>query len=941
MFKKLLSFISILMLSGSVFAQLTPTDSTISGHITANRTLSGKKYLISGWTYVDSTYKLTIKPGTILIGEKLTQGALIIKRGAQIFAEGTSVNPIIFTSQQPIGLRAAGDWGGVIICGAAPNNLGNPVIEGGVQAWHGGSNPADNSGIIRYCRIEFPGIPFAPNNEINGLTMGSVGSGTQIDHIQVSYSGDDSYEWFGGTVSCDHLIAWKGLDDDFDTDNGFSGTVQYGLGYRDPWIADQSNSEVFESDNDAAGDLNTPRTSVVFRNFTAIGPKETSTDANYNSKFYYGIHQRRATQQSIYNSIITGWPSGGVYVQDQAATDAVVSGPAVYNNVVFAGCSPSAFGNGTWTPTYANALAWFAAGTGNTTLAEPADASLVDPFNMITPNCRPTGASSNGAFSSSSDNWDAGWTNYDPQGINYGTSFDWLVPVIVKNSIKENRRIYFGVNSTATDGVDASLGEATLPAIPTQGIDLRWNLNQTALDIRNSSASGISSRTYPIKVTLGLTTGTAKIAWDNTKLPATGRFILSDGLGGILFANVDMRSQNSVSFSETQGSYTFTITHYIRFDRILVVKTGWNLMSYPGIRTAGSGMSPISNVFSQKDPAADAYIYTGSYSPITTLTPGQGFWMRCTTAANVSFTGSTNGLLYSTRTSTSVNAGWNILGVYEYNVTPSGLVVSPGAIDGLIYGYDPGTGYNVAGTLNYGFGYWAHLTAAGTITLPNTNLFYAKRNEDNNEEYFKADWGKIHIKDNKGAQYTLYSANNGVDLNFYKMPPLPPADLFDVRFASDRLVENLSVPQEIALQGVEFPITVTVENIKIQLKYDGKSYKLNSNQSVVLDGAMVEKISVSGENTVNSLPTEFSLKQNYPNPFNPTTNISFSIPSDSRVRITIYNSLGELVSELTNASYQAGRHDITWNATNATSGVYYYKLEAGSFVSIKKMMLVK
>ncbi|MBI2417572.1 MAG: T9SS C-terminal target domain-containing protein, partial [Ignavibacteriales bacterium] len=129
--KKLLTI--MLLFSAMVFAQLTPVDSTLSGHISADRVLSAsKKYLISGFVYVDSTYKLTIPAGTVLFGEKSTKGCLIVKRGAKIIAQGTATKPIVFTSQQPAGLRQSGDWGGIIICGSAPNNQStNVVIEGG------------------------------------------------------------------------------------------------------------------------------------------------------------------------------------------------------------------------------------------------------------------------------------------------------------------------------------------------------------------------------------------------------------------------------------------------------------------------------------------------------------------------------------------------------------------------------------------------------------------------------------------------------------------------------------------------------------------------------------------------------------------------------------------------------------------------------------------
>ena len=143
-------------------------------------------------------------------------------------------------------------------------------------------NPADNSGILRYVRIEYAGYAFLPDNEINGLTFGGVGSGTVIDYVQVSYANDDSFEWFGGTVNCSHLISYRTLDDDFDTDNGFSGTVQFGICLRDSAVADISKSEAFESDNDANGSQLTPQTKAVFSNMTVIGPRETLTNMGSN-----------------------------------------------------------------------------------------------------------------------------------------------------------------------------------------------------------------------------------------------------------------------------------------------------------------------------------------------------------------------------------------------------------------------------------------------------------------------------------------------------------------------------------------------------------------------------------------------------------------------------------------------------------------------------------
>ena len=231
-------------------------------------TLAQGTYLLKGWVYIADGAELTIEPGTIIKGDKQTKAALIVEPGGKLYAQGTADKPIVFTSEEAKGNRRPGDWGGLIICGNARNNQGQMQIEGGPRTKHGGSNDADNSGIISYVRVEFAGYPFERDKEINGVTFGSVGNGTQIDHVQVSYCNDDSYEWFGGTVNAKYLVAYKGWDDEFDTDNGFSGKVQFCLSVRDSRIADTSQSNGFESDNCADGAAIDPYTTATFSNIT-------------------------------------------------------------------------------------------------------------------------------------------------------------------------------------------------------------------------------------------------------------------------------------------------------------------------------------------------------------------------------------------------------------------------------------------------------------------------------------------------------------------------------------------------------------------------------------------------------------------------------------------------------------------------------------------------
>lgn len=294
-----------------------------SGSITANETWTADKiYKLKGFVRVQDGAKLTIEPGTLIIGDRATKGTLVIQMGGQIFAEGTAEKPIIMTSEKAPGFRNPGDWGGLVVCGKAKNNItektGLPVeLEGGYGAFHGGSNDDDNSGVIKFVRIEYAGVPINPNEEVNSLTMGSVGRGTVIENVMCSYGLDDAFEWFGGSVNAKNLIAYRCLDDDLDVDLGYSGNVQFALIIRGENLADQSGSNAFEVDNNSSGSNDGPFTSGVFANVTVIGPKATR-ETPISLQYQHGAQLRRNSRISIYNSFITGFPDG-IYIDDDKA----------------------------------------------------------------------------------------------------------------------------------------------------------------------------------------------------------------------------------------------------------------------------------------------------------------------------------------------------------------------------------------------------------------------------------------------------------------------------------------------------------------------------------------------------------------------------------------------------------------------------------------------
>ena len=281
-------------------------------------------------------------------------------------------------------------------------------------------------------------------------------------------------------------------------------------------------------------------------------------------------------------------------------------------------------------------------------------------------------------------------------------------------------------------------------------------------------------------------------------------------------------------------------------------------------------------------------------------------------------------------------SGWNLIGGYELSVLTANITTNPpGLQSGPIYKYSGG--YQVATTLDPGYGYWIKLTGAGQIIIPEA---LAKGTEP--VEYFPEDWGKIILTDATGINYTLYAVKGEVDLDKYELPPAPLAGMFDIRFSSGRIAEDInSSMQTIDMSGVTYPLTVRVEGMDMRLMDEtGKTVNVNlkSGEDVVISDATIQKLMVTGE----LIPAAYALEQNYPNPFNPSTVIEFSLPENvGNVKLSIYNTLGEKVAELVNTALIAGKYQYQWNAQNVATGMYIYELRTDKFVSVKKMILIK
>jgi len=375
---------------------------TISSNITTNTTwTTGNTYLLQGQIYVKGNVTLTIQPGVIIRGDKSSTGAgLFITKGSKLMAVGTASQPIVFTSDQAPGSRSLGDWGGIILLGKATNNQPGGVanVEGLAPTpdteFGGGTSPddADNSGSLQYVRIEWGGYVYAPGKEINGLTFGSVGSGTTIDNVQVSFTNDDGFEWFGGTVNCSHLVSYRNLDDDFDTDFGFRGHIQFGLSVRDPQIADDpavSTSEGFESDNDASGSTSTPQTAALFSNMTLIGPYRGNTASTIAAGYKRGARIRRNSALKIFNSVFMDHQRG-IHIDGALSEANALAGTLKFSNNVVAGNSTGKVCEVNVGSTFA-IRAWFSASMNDSLIST--SGILTTPYNYTAPDYRPAASS--------------------------------------------------------------------------------------------------------------------------------------------------------------------------------------------------------------------------------------------------------------------------------------------------------------------------------------------------------------------------------------------------------------------------------------------------------------------------------------------------------------------------------------------------------------------
>jgi hypothetical protein len=303
----------------------------LSGVYLDDMTLTNDKtYLLRGGVFIgdeddqSKSTSLTIEPGTAIYGESATDGMLVITRGGQIFAQGTADNPIVMTSDLPVGQRARGQWGGLIICGWAPINTGDEAEGEGGTGLYGGTDPHDNSGIVTYVRVEFAGREITPDNELNGIALQGVGDATIIDYIQVHMNQDDGIEFFGGTINAKHVYITGCADDQFDWTDGWTGKGQF-------WVCQQYGDDAdqgIEADNNADNNSAIPRSHPHIYNVTLVGDERTGPESDI------GMLLREGTAAVIHNAIVMNFGDCGIDIDHEETFTNAWSGSGLSGELV-------------------------------------------------------------------------------------------------------------------------------------------------------------------------------------------------------------------------------------------------------------------------------------------------------------------------------------------------------------------------------------------------------------------------------------------------------------------------------------------------------------------------------------------------------------------------------------------------------------------------------
>ena len=544
--------------------------------------------------------------------------------------------------------------------------------------------------------------------------------------------------------------------------------------------------------------------------------------------------------------------------------------------------------------------------------------------------------------------------NFTTQKPNY-----WGLELSVSHN-QEYLSLSLGQSELATFDIDLDLDELELPPPPPAGtFDARFilsNNSATLKDFRNSSETDIiwdikfqpSESGYPITFT-----------WDKKNLPF-GSFFLKDAITGSI-VNIDMKLHDNYTLTN-ESIDKLQIISKAENQSNITNNTDWDLISIP----LKSDDMNTSAVF--PNATSSAFMFDGSYKSRETLKNGFGYWVKFDKSDTTNIYGQ------EIAAPIPVKAGWNMIGIYDEEIHLANITTSPaGIISSGIYGFE--NGYFIADKLEVGNGYWVKATQDGELSFITSTSLGKKVNKLELSSDPQISFNIVAndgVSDSISLTFGLDSiATNGYDpqLGEEELPPLPPLGVFDVRIElPDTLITTYSDFRPFEVDCYEHIINYQLGDSSLGLTLswnlpEGVTLNLSDN----FGGTVFNESFTSGEgsftitntavnnakltlcysdvivsnNDTESIPTVFSLSQNYPNPFNPSTKIKFGLPKESKTSLVIYNLLGQEVTRLVNKQLKAGYHEVEFNNSNYSSGIYFYRIQAGDYVETKKMILLK
>jgi hypothetical protein len=378
---------------------------------------------------------------------------------------------------------------------------------------------------------------------------------------------------------------------------------------------------------------------------------------------------------------------------------------------------------------------------------------------------------------------------------------------------------------------------------------------------------------------------------------------------------------SDVVFEELYASVTPQVC------RDVTVAPGWNLVSIPAQATDSAVTACYPGASSQ------AFAYATGYFPVSSLGTGKGYWLKFPAATSFAICGTA-----TFPKEIPVATGWNIVSPYEMDVATNTIITTPAdIISSSFFGYN--SGYSTVTTLQSNRGYWVKVSKSGVLCIPG-----GVPKTSDSRPGVDPSWVRVQMTDATGQSGSLFLASTDDMPRYAELPPIPPAGIFDVRYASNRYVDALGVRHEIEMTSAVYPVALQVLNLKgvnlaltdaatgmvVQEQLEeGKTYMLaRCTGALILEDGL-------------DMPTTYELSQNYPNPFNPSTVVSCQLPVASSLRVVVYNLLGQEVEVLANEEKPAGRHNLQFDASKLATGVYVCRMTAGPFTAVRKMVLMR